>query len=182
MMRKLISALILLSLLLSVSVSAFAVDPDAPWVVDNADLLRSDEVAELNRQIQDLRSQLQLDIVIVTTYGTGYKNIQEYADDFYDRNGYGYGSSYSGILLLLDMEAREWYMSTCGDAIYIFTDYGLEQLGNEILPWLSTGAYYQAFTTWLVSLPRYVDAYRMGSPIDGFAQPDGYESDYRGEQ
>ena len=87
----------------------------------------------------------------------------------------------SGILLLLDMESRQWYMSTCGDAIYIFTDYGLDQLGEIILPWLSSGYYYQAFQTWLSELPEYVDAYNGKSPIDGYVKPDEYESPYGDE-
>lgn len=181
MKRKLISFLLLLSLLIYLSVTAFATDPDAPWVVDNAGLLSSEEVAELNRQIQTLRSELELEIVIVTTYGTDGKGVQAYADDFYDINGYGYGDTNSGILLLLDMDSREWYMSTCGDAIYIFTDYGLDRLGQTILPWLSSGNYYEAFQYWLSDLPEYVQAYRNHAPIDGYVQPDAYESPYGDE-
>lgn len=177
-MKRKICSLFLLLLLLSLTVTAYATDPDAPWVVDNAGLLTSEEVADLTQKIQELRGGLELEIVIVTTYGTGEKNVQEYADDFYDTNGYGYGETDSGILLLLDMEDREWYMSTCGEAIYIFTDYGLEQLGGEILPWLSSGYYYAAFDAWLDALPYYVDAYWSNSPIDGYVQPDEYESPY----
>lgn len=180
-MRKLCAYLLLLVLVLSLAAPVFAVETDAPWVVDNAGLLDSGEISELNRQIQNLRSELELEIVIVTTYGTGGKGVQAYADDFYDQNGYGYGSNNTGILLLLDMDSREWYMSTCGDAIYIFTDYGLEQLGEEILPWLSDGEYYRAFLAWLSGLSPYVKAYRNGSPIDGYVPPDAYDSPYGDE-
>jgi len=180
-MKKFGVYLLIFLLLLSLAVPAFAADPDAPWVVDNAALLSSGEVAELNRKIQTLRSELELEIVIVTTYGTDSKSIQEYADDFYDRNGYGYGADNSGILLVLDMEDREWYMSTCGEAIYIFTDYGLSLLGDQILPLLSSGDYYEAFDSWLEALPEYVEAYEDHTPIDGYVQPDEYESPYGDE-
>lgn len=178
MKRRILSVLLVLMLVFSLGVTAFAADPDDSWVVDDAGLLSSEEVADLSRRIQELRTELELEIVIVTTYGTGGKTAQQYADDFYDTNGYGYGDSNSGILLLLDMEAREWYMSTCGDAIYIFTDYGLDQLGETILPWLSSGYYYQAFEVWLNELPSFVDAYNGKSPIDGYVKPDEYESPY----
>lgn len=180
-MKKIISVLLLLLLILSLAVPAYAADSDTPRVVDNAGLLTYDETSELTRQIENLRQELELDIVIVTTYGTGGKGVQAYADDFYDQNGYGYGSTNSGILLLLDMEAREWYMSTCGEAIYIFTDYGLDQLGQTILPWLSSGDYYRAFLAWISGLSPYVKAYRMGSPVDGYVPPDEYESPYGDE-
>jgi uncharacterized protein len=125
-----------------------------------------------------LRQELELEIVIVTTNGTDGKTVQQYADDFYDDGGYGYGETKSGILLLVDMEGREWYMSTCGEAIFIFTDYGLDQLGETIVLWLSQGFYHQAFLYWVNDLPEYVEAYRNHSPIDGYVEPDEYESPY----
>ena len=181
MKRKYITLLTLLALILSLSISALATEMEGPWVIDNAVLLNDNEVADLNRQIEQLRSRLEMEIVIVTTYGTGSKNVQQYADDFYDENGYGYGPTDSGILLLLDMETREWYMSTCGEAIYIFTDYGLDQLGQAIVSDLSYGYYYRAFTTWIQSLPQYVEGYRSGTPVDGYVSPDEYESPYGDE-
>ena len=175
-MKKLISVLLILLLLLSLPLSALATESEAPWVVDNAGLLTAEEQSALMNKIQTLRDELELEIVIVTTYGTGSKNVQVYADDFYDQNGYGYGKTDSGILLLLDMEAREWYMSTCGEAIYIFTDYGLSLLGDELVRWLSQAMYYEGFDLWVDSLSSYVDAYRNGTPVDGYVQPDDYES------
>lgn len=177
-MKKLCSFTLLLLFLLSLSVSAFATDSGTTWVVDNAGLLSGDQASELNRKIQMLRSELELEIVIVTTYGTEGKGVQAYADDFYDLGGYGYGDNNTGILLLLDMEGREWYMSTCGDAIYMFTDFALSQLGDAILPWLSEGMYYEAFDIWADALHPYVEAYHNGAPIDGYVQPDEYESPY----
>ncbi len=181
MKRKVFSVFLALMLLVSLSISAFAIEADFPCVVDNAGLLSSDEVEKLNEKIQTMRSELELEIVIVTVYGTGGKNVQEYADDFYDDFGYGYGDANTGILLLLDMQGREWYMSTCGEAIYIFTDYSLDQLGETIVPWLSSGYYYDAFSAWLNALAPYVDAYRNGAPIDGYVQPDAYDSPYGDE-
>ena len=164
-MKKLLAYLLTIVLILSMAVPAFAADSDVPRVVDNADLLSSDEEASLNREIQQMQSELSLDIVIVTTYGTGSKTAQEYADDFYDNYGYGYGSDNSGILLLLDMQAREWHMSTCGEAIQIFSDNDLDDLGEEIVDDLSGGDYYEAFSHWLDELPGYVEDYREGDSI-----------------
>lgn len=178
MKRRIFFSLLILILMLSFSITAFATDPGAPWVVDNAQLLSDDELYSLTDRIRLLRDELELDIIILTTNSTGSKNVQAYADDFYDENGYGYGDTNSGILLLLDMGSRQWYMSTCGEAIYIFTDYGLDQLGQAILPWLSDGDYYNAFFAWLNELPGYVDAFRNQAPIDGYVPPDEFESPY----
>lgn len=177
-MKKIISILLLLTLLLSAALPVYGTEEPRDYVVDNAYLLTSEEEEELQVWIAEYMAELKLDIVIVTTYGSGGKGVQAYADDFYDRNGYGYGIHKTGILLLIDMESREWYMSTCGDAIYMFTDYGLDQLGQEILPWLSEGEYYRAFLAWISALSPYVKAYEAGSSVDGYVSPDEYESPY----
>ena len=180
-MKKLCSLLLIFLLFLSFALTAYGAQEPPDYVVDYAGLLTDAEEEALQQRVQESKAEFKLDIVIVTIYGTGSKNVQEYADDFYDQNGYGYGANKSGILLLLDMEAREWYMSTCGDAIYIFTDYGLSLLGDAILPQLSEGDYSGAFHTWLDSLSPFVDAYRNHAPIDGYVQPDDYESPYGDE-
>lgn len=177
-MKKIISVLLLLILLLSLTVSAYGTEEPPAYVEDYADLLTSQEEDQLTQWIAASKAELQLDIIIVTTYGTSGKGVQAFADDFYDQNGYGYGIDKSGILLLIDMESREWYMSTCGEAIYIFTDYALDQLGQTMVPWLSDGEYYRAFQAWLSELSPYVKAYRQGSPVDGYVQPDEYKSPY----
>jgi uncharacterized protein len=177
-MKKICPILFALLLLLSLSLPVYAAEELPDYVVDNAGLLTAEEEEKLRQWIVEYNAELQLDIVIVTTYGTDGKGIQAYADDFYDRNGYGYGTDNTGILLLIDMESREWYISTCGEAIYIFTDYGLDQLGQTILPWLSEGAYYRAFQAWISALSPYVKAYHAGSPVDGYVPPDEYESPY----
>lgn len=177
-MKRIITLLLLLIFLLCLSGPAHGSEASLDYVADYAGLLTDQEAAELDNWLREYRTELQLDIVIVTTYGTGGKGVQAYANDFYDRNGYGYGSSKTGILLLIDMESREWYMSTCGEAICIFTDYALDQLGQEILPWLSDGEYYRAFLAWVSALPSYVKAYQAASPVDGYVAPDEYDSPY----
>lgn len=179
-MQKRTISIILCLMLLSVLVLNVSAESNLPMVTDSAGLLSGEERIELEEKAQDLRAEYDMDVVILTVDSLGGKSAQDYADDYYDDNGYGYGENYSGILFLLAMEEREWYISTCGDAIYAVTDYGVEQLGETVVPFLSTGLYYEAFTTYLVLLPDYFDAYQDGRPIDGHAD---YSGDYyRGER
>lgn len=179
MKRRLCSLILCLLLIGSLTISVFA--SDAPKVVDNAGLLTSEEITNLTARANDTIEQCQMDVVIVTVDSLDGKTVQEYADDYYDDNGYGYGDDYSGILFLIAMDTREWYMSTCGEAIYIFTDYGLDRLGEEVVPYLSSGSYFEAFDTWLYRLPQYCEEYRNGSPVDGYVQPDEYYPEYGDE-
>jgi len=82
--------------------------------------------AESSKNVKDylnyLTAEEKLDVVIVITDNTQGKSSRDFADDFYDYNGYGIGTRKSGLLMLVNMQNREIWISTCGDAIDIFTD------------------------------------------------------------
>lgn len=178
-MRKIISVLISLLLILCLTTAVYA--DTLPWIIDHADLLTQSEEDALTKQIDDIRESYELDVVILTIRDLGGKSIQTYADDYYDENGYGYGDDYTGVLLLIAMDTREWYISTCGEAIYALTDYSLDVLGEELVYFLSIEEYYMAFENFINSLPKYMMAYQQGDPYDGYVQPDEYYPEYGDE-
>ena len=180
MKKKLLSFLISLALFAAVLPCSFA-DELPPMVVDGADLFSDAEEQALISQVSDVREVCKTDVIIVTTSSLSGQSPQKYADDFFDYNGYGYGSNRSGVLFLISMEERDWYISTSGDAIYALTDYGIQQLGNVALEnGLSSGEYYRAFAAYLDALPEFFEALDKGSPVDGYADYSG--SYYHGEQ
>ena len=179
MRRKLISLLLSLVLLLAVLPGALAAS-DLPRVVDQAGLLSESERGELERKADAIREEYDMDVVILTVDSLEGKTPQDYADDYYDDNGYGCGQEMSGLLFLLAMEDRDWYISTSGNAIYAVTDYGIQLLGETALPDFSAGRYGAGFDAFLTALPEYLDAYERGTPLDGYADTSG--SFYHGDQ
>ena len=164
-MKKLISLLLVLSLLsLSPAVSA-----DQPKIVDEADLLTSSEEQALEARARAIVQKYGMDVVILTVDSTDGQFIESFADDYYDNNGYGLGSDYSGVLLMLAMNTREWAISTCGGGIYAVTDYGIQMLFSKIADDLSMGDYYSAFDRYLEELETYYEVYAAGDTLDGFA-------------
>lgn len=143
--------------------------PELPRVVDDGDLLTEWEEQQLTDSIREITDKYEMDVVILTVDSLGYKSAQEFADDFYDDNGYGAGSDYSGVLLLISMEERDWWISTCGDGIYAITDYGIETLFSRMSGYLSSNMFYEAFDAYLDALPAYFEAFESGEPIDGYA-------------
>ena len=131
-MKKIMMFLVILCLVCNVSAVA-------PLVVDNAGLLSSQEILDLTEQLEYIRDTLAIDVVVLTENSADTDDIAAYADDYYDYNGY----SENGVLLLLDMERREWWISTCGTCI-IHVD--ADEIGNNIVPLLSEGSYYKAFS------------------------------------
>lgn len=95
-------------------------------VVDLAGVIDSNTLAELNRMADEVSEQYACDVAAVIVKSLGGKSVVEYADDFYDYNGYGYGQNKDGILLLLSLEERDFDFTGEGYGAVAFTDYGRE--------------------------------------------------------
>lgn len=116
-----------------------------PRLVDDAELLSREDRYSLVSKLDELSDKWELDIVVVTNNSLDGKSVEQYADDFFDYNGYGYGENDDGILLLLSMDTREWAMSTYGLGITIFTDSRQQEISDGFLSYLSDGDYYGGF-------------------------------------
>lgn len=163
----LLATLLLLLLLFPVGlITAFATgestvtDDTDTWplptpVVDQAGVLTEEQKAELEQDIQTIRDTYRFDLVIVTTTGLDPDDRQSYADDFYDENGYGYGTDRDGALLLVNVQADKSYtsgnswISTCGVGIATFSDHDIQEIGADLTPRLESGNYYDAFSRFL---------------------------------
>lgn len=135
-------------------------------LVDDADLLSVSEEEYITSRLDEVSENLQFDIVIVTVDDTGSYSMQEYADDYYDYNGYGYGSGYDGVLLLVNMYDRDWYVSTCGYGITAITDDGLDYMSEQFVPYLSNGEYEEAFDVFIDECEFLVTQAYGGTPYD----------------
>ena len=118
---------------------------DVPRLTDDAELLTDEEAAALLEDLNEASERLQFDMVVVTATETGGKTSEEYADDYFDDNGFGFGADRDGALLLINMEEREWWISTSGSGITAMNDDAIDQLGYELTPSLSDGEYLNAF-------------------------------------
>lgn len=114
-------------------------------VEDDGDILTDSEEEALREKLDRISEEQNIDVVIKTTYSLDGKSPRDYADDYFDYEGFGMGPGYDGIVFLLSMEYRDWAISTHGKAIDIFTDKGQEYIMDKILPYLSDGDYYEAF-------------------------------------
>lgn len=131
-MKKTVRVLALtLVLLLTLLVPALAAA--APQVYDLGGYFSAEEAASLEADCAAFRSKTGLDIGIVTTNDAGGKLEREYADDFYEENGYGADDEYSGLLLLIDMEHRGVWITTEGLAVRYYTDERIDRMCGEII-------------------------------------------------
>jgi len=96
-------------------------------VVDLAGVIDASTLAELNRMADEVSETYACDVDVVFVRSLDGKYVVDYADDFYDYNGYGYGANKDGILLLVSVGDREFAETTQGYGATAFTDYGLQQ-------------------------------------------------------
>ena len=167
---------LLLSILLMLSFTAvYAQDvvlispkPEShpPRIVDEADLLDDGDEYSLTQMLDEISERREFDIVIVTTDSTDGKSPMDYADDFYDYGGYGYGENFDGVLLLVSMEYSDWWISTCGYGITAFTDAGIEYIGEQIVPYMSSGDFFTAFGTFAGYCDEFITLADNGDPFD----------------
>ena len=137
-----------------------------PRLVDGADLIRTSQEQKLLAKLDEISQRQQLDVVVVTVNSLGNKTAMEYADDFFDYKGYGFGENHDGILILVSMEERDWWISTCGYGITAFTDAGLDYIADRVVPLLSEGEYSKAFDTFAEKCDEFITQAKTGEPYD----------------
>ena len=142
--------------------------------VDLAGLVGEGITGEIEEKLREISTRQKMDVVIVTTNSLDGKTATEYADDFYDNVGYGYGEERDGILLLVSMEERDWAISTTGWGITVFTDAGLQYMQEQFLPYLSDGEYVEAFDTFVELCDDFITHAYEGDPYDVDALPKTY--------
>lgn len=148
--------LLLASLLLIMFLIVCGFDRNGQKVFDNADLLSQEEEARLQERAAALGEELSLDVVIVTTNDAEGKTATEFADDFFDYNGFGYEKEMgSGILYLIDMDNRQSTISTSGTAIERYSDREQNEWQDELTGYLRSGEYYDACWEFLDGVERY---------------------------
>lgn len=135
-------------------------------VVDMAELLSDSEKTALLSKLDEISKRQKLDIVVLTVNTLDGKTPRDYADDFYDYNGYGFGENKDGILLLVSMEDRDWWISTTGYGITALTDAGIEYISEKFLSDLSDGDYAQAFTTYAELCDQFITQAKTGESYD----------------
>ncbi len=171
MIKKISAFLIALALCIAFPLAVLA-DGSAVKLIDDAKLLSEAEYQDVLLSLEQVSEKYGVDVAVLTTNGTGGQDIVSFADDYYDNHGYGTGDDKSGALLVLDMESRQWYITTSGEGISAFTDYGIQQCGEELVGYLSGGDYAGAFKKYAETADYYFSQERAGTPVDHYEEPE----------
>ena len=164
MKRKLFTLMLILCLVAGLSLTAYA---SSNHLVDDAGLLTDTEAANLEAKLSQISDRHNVDIVIVAVDSTDGKSPMDFADDYYDYNGY----RADGILLLVSMDDSDWWVSTTGYGITSLTDAGLDYMSDRFVPYLSDGEFAQAFENFADLCDEFIIQAKTGDPYDSHNLP-----------
>ena len=135
---------------------------------DMAGLLDEDSSYSILDSLNDLSDKYSMDFIIITENEMDASSVVDEADNFYDEMC---GINTDGVLLLISMEDRDWYISTSGYGITAFTDAGISYVGEQILSDLSDGYYEDAFSKFIDLADDFMQQAKAGTPYDSSTLP-----------
>lgn len=165
-MGNLVKRFILFLSIITISISiGVTANSELRKVIDDAGIFGNNDISTLESEIKALSEKYMMDIVITTTNDTNGKSARAYADDYFDYNGYGYGNEKNGILLLIDMDNREIYISTSGSGIKYFTDTRIDNILDNIYNEVSNKQYFNGAKVFVNNVSIYLE---KGIPVNQY--------------
>jgi uncharacterized protein len=132
---------LLLLIIFVISAPLFGLDR----LMDTAGLLSDAEAASLEDLLNTISLTYDFDMVIVSVKQTGNYEPKNYADTFFDKNGYGLGKNRDGCLLLIITEKQVFWFSTSGRGKKILTHTASKRLEKDAFDTLEKGDFYNTF-------------------------------------
>lgn len=180
MIKKLTAVLTSALISLSISLPAFAAaskvwqngevpsERQQPRAVDYTDTFSDTQLKRLNSKLDALSEKWNTDITCVLDYDLGsYDTATEYADDYYDYNGF----AEDGILFAVFSESRDWAISTKGDAISVFDNYE-NDIVDYLISDLSDNDFYSAFVGYADRCDSLLNSDNSAVNGDSYYKPD----------
>ena len=181
-MKKVLSLIICILLIASLSAAAFAENDTLTTgtatkqlLVDEAGVLTDSEFNELSALMQQMSEENNFDFCVAFVNGhTG--DVMTYSDNFFLDHGFGQGADLDGCLLFVDMDSRDYWLSTSGFGLTAFSDYGVNVINERHSEYLSEGRYYDAVKIYLSTAEDYVQSAKLGLPYDVDREYQGYSA------
>lgn len=140
-------------------------------VIDNAELLSNSEENALAEETEIISDTYAYDVVILTVKSLNGKDVLDYADNYYDYNNY----KNNGMIFVISMSEREFATSIVGNGIYLFSDYTIDNIHENITQMLSDGYFYDAFLEYIDQVEYVLYSASLNGEAVAYAPSDEYE-------
>lgn len=160
---KKLSLILIATLLTGMSLFLQPVDVNAASesVYDEAGLLTSSEIREIKNEVSDLEAKSGWEVFVMTTDDANGYTTRRYSEAFLNDHLTGD----DGIVFTIDMDNREVYLATTGEAIRYLTDDRIDDIIDSGYNDVADGYYADAF---LAMLDTTYDYYRAGIPSNQY--------------
>lgn len=128
---------------------------------DNAGIIPDSDEAEILKMLNEISEKRKFDVIILTTASTGLQDPQDYADDYYDYNGCGYGRNRDGAILLISMDPRYIHIGTCGKGMKIISDGDIDPLIDTFYEDILAGDYSSACRTFASETDSLIGSFKL---------------------
>lgn len=125
---------------------------DRASVDDMADLLSDEEEQELLSLAEEISLDNNMDIRVVTTDDTGGKTTRSFSDDYFE----SLTDTYEGACYLIDMDNREFYLTTEGRMIWYLNDDRRDTILDNAYEYASSGDFDAVFRSMLSDTKRFL--------------------------
>lgn len=172
-MKRLLTLLMALVLMLSLCIFAYAVNGANGYIVDTTQTLSQDAVNELDAQALELAHKYgsAVHFMLVDDYqeyatGTG-KEIFDVCAEYYHSQGFGVGSGKSGILMMISKNDRQLAFFVYGNgAGYAMTDYAQDTLYDKVVAQLSEDEWQKGAEVYVDFCEEALEAAANGKPLE----------------
>lgn len=131
--------------------------------MDTAQLVSDSQRETIGAKLDELSARQRFDLVVVTAENIGdYDSVEPFADDLFDSCDFGYGDDRDGALLVISTGTGDCYLSTHGYGIYVFTDYGIQFLLEQLRPALEEGDFNGAIELFIDLADNFIEQARNG--------------------
>lgn len=142
-----------------------------PSVMDNAKFLSEDETSTLSEMLDSIRYKYSMDVAVVTTESLDGKSCEQFADDYYDYEGYGFGADKDGIMLVVSKNPRNYHFTTTSRGIRVFNDAAINYLKKNVEEYLRNDDYYGAFLKFAEISEQILESDAMGEVFKAETTP-----------
>lgn len=157
--RILMSLLFMISLLSSIIIAPtmYASSKDTQYVIDDANLLSSDDKEDLNKLANKYSKKHDTSIVVITTDDTYELSTTDYASNYYDTYIHGEdGYNDNCVLFLIDMDHRSTNIFAYEDAAIRMDTKRSDKILDVVAPKLKNGEYEDAIQTFIKKTNTYL--------------------------
>ena len=133
-MNNFLYGILVLCLSLCAQVQAFDIPPYEDFVTDTADIFSREAESQLENTIEKIELETTVEIAVLTIGSTNEVEINEFATKTAHEWGIGKADVDNGLLILIAVDDRNWYLASGYGVEGILPDIQLKRIGEHHFP------------------------------------------------